>query len=120
MSIWLLIQCLTLAAYVALIKPMRSHTCVTAWLEVAHCQAPQPTESSGISYRAVLSTCTTAGMKRLLILYSGHVTMFCALVSIVERSSGSVPYPVHVCAELLGGCFCHFLARLYNHKSNHV
>lgn len=57
------------SAHVALIKPMRSHTCVAAWLEVAHCQTPQPLDCSGISYRAVLLTCTTAGVKRLFILY---------------------------------------------------
>lgn len=35
--IWLLLHSLTLAAHGALIKPMRSHTCVATWLEFPRC-----------------------------------------------------------------------------------
>lgn len=114
--IWLLLPCLTLAAHVALIKPMRSHTCVAAWLEFAQCQAPHPLEGSGVSYGAVLSTCTTAGVKRPLILYSQHVTMCYALVSRAECSRGSIPCPVTlqyvqiIVKHLFGQC--HHMVRL--------
>lgn len=42
------------AVHVALIKPTGSHTCVAAQLEFAQCQAPQPIDSSCMSYRTAL------------------------------------------------------------------
>lgn len=108
--IWLLTHSLTPAAHVALIKPTRSHTCVTA-----QCQAPQPSDGSGTSHRTVPSPHRTAGVKRPLILYSQHVTTCYALVCIAEWSCGSVPllvtlqYVQFIVQQLPRGCFFFFL-----------
>lgn len=64
--------------------------------------------SSGISYRAALSTRATAAVKRPLILYSQHVTMCYASVRIAEWSWGSrsmLQYVQIIVKQLLGGCF---------------
>lgn len=56
--IWLLHHCLTQAVHAALIKPTGSHTCVAAQLEFGQCQAPQPIDSSCMSYRTALVYCS--------------------------------------------------------------
>lgn len=60
---------LAFQAHAALIKPMRSHTCVS----VLQRQAPQLLDNSGITYR--LSLHTTTGEKAFHLSVDEHETM---------------------------------------------